>query len=81
MIVLKDRERAAAKQVFSALGGMRLGEDAFLCHCPCSLHKRGDLNPSLSVKDGPNGRLLLHCFADGDYADVVAGLKAKGLRL
>jgi hypothetical protein len=81
VIVLKDTKSATAKQVFAALGGVRLGEGAFLCHCPCSLHKRADLNPSLSVRDGRNGRLLLHCFADGDYADVVAGLKAKGLRL
>jgi hypothetical protein len=81
MIVLQNKERATAKQVFAALGGMRLGEGAFLCHCPCSLHRRGDLNPSLSVKEGLNGRLLLHCFADGKYADVVAGLNARGLRL
>jgi hypothetical protein len=79
--VLKDKERAAAKQVFAILGGVRLGEGAFLCHCPCPSHRRGDRYPSLSVKDGRQGRLLLHCFAGGDYAGIVAALRAKGIRL
>jgi hypothetical protein len=80
-IVLKDKERAAATQVFATLGGVRLGEGAFVCHCPCPSHRRGDRNPSLSVKDGRQGRLLLHCFGGDSYDDIVAALWAKGLRL
>jgi hypothetical protein len=80
MIVLKNKERATARQVFDILGGRRINRDSLICHCPCGLHAHGDRNPSLSVRDGDRGRLLLHCFAGGNYDDVVAGLRAKGLR-
>jgi hypothetical protein len=45
------------------------------------LHARGDRNPSLSVRDGDKGHLLLHCFAGGHYDDIVAALRMKGIRL
>jgi hypothetical protein len=80
MIVLKNNERATARQVFAILGGRRFGQHSFICHCPCPLHVHGDRNPSLSVSDGDHGRVLLHCFAGGDYDDLVAALRAKGLR-
>jgi hypothetical protein len=80
MIVLENKFRATATQVFALLGGRRISSHSFVCHCPCPLHARGDRNPSLSVRDGDRGQLLLHCFAGGDYEDVVAALKAKGLR-
>jgi hypothetical protein len=80
MIVLENKDRANAAQVFDILGGRRINPQSFICHCPCPLHARGDRNPSLSVRDGDKGHLLLHCFAGGDYDDVVAALRAKGLR-
>jgi hypothetical protein len=80
MIVLENKERATARQVFVALGGRRINRHSLICHCPCGLHARGDRNPSLSVRDGDGGRLLLHCFGGGDYEDIVAALRAKGLR-
>jgi putative DNA primase/helicase len=80
MIVLDNKKRATATQVFAILGGRRINPNSFICHCPCPLHAHGDRNPSLSVRDGDNGRLLLHCFAGGDYGDIVAALRAKGLR-
>jgi hypothetical protein len=79
-IVLENKERATARQVFAILGGRRINHHSFICHCPCGLHAHGDRNPSLSVRDGDRGRLLLHCFAGGNYDEVVAGLRAKGLR-
>ena len=44
---------------------------------PCPAH--ADKSPSLSVTEGEDGRLLLHCFAGCEYHDVMAalGLKAK----
>jgi hypothetical protein len=69
-----------ARDIASALGGKRKDDGNYLCRCPCPIHKHGDRNPSLSVKDGRN-RLLLYCFASGAYDEIVAGLKAKGLRL
>jgi hypothetical protein len=80
MIVLENKERATARQVFAILGGRRINYHSFICHCPCGLHAYGDRSPSLSVRDGDRGRLLLHCFAGGNYDDVVASLRAKGLR-
>jgi hypothetical protein len=78
--VSENRGRADARQVHAVLGGRRINPHSFICHCPCPLHRNGDRNPSLSVRDGDSGRLLLHCFAGGAYDDVAAGLRAKGLR-
>jgi hypothetical protein len=50
-------------------------------HCPGPMHRRGDVNPSLNVKISDRGRLLLHCFAGCDYVDIVAALRARGIRL
>jgi hypothetical protein len=51
----------------------------FQCRCPGPLHKRGDLKPSLSVKDGRKGQPLLYCFAGCDYHEIVAALTRMGL--
>ena len=72
--MLENRERVTATQVFAILGGRRIKHHSFICHCPCALHAHGDRNPSLSVRDGDSGRLLLHCFAGDSYDDVVAAL-------
>jgi hypothetical protein len=68
-----------AQEVGRALGGRRMGDGNYMCRCPCPMHKHGDRNPSLSVKDGRK-RLLLHCFAGGEYNDIVKALEARGLR-
>ena len=73
-------DNSRARDIAIVLGGRKIGDGAYLCRCPCLSHKRGDRNPSLSVRDGDGGRLLLHCFAGGNYDEVVAGLRAKGLR-
>ena len=39
----------------------------------CPAHD--DHNPSLSIKDGDNGKLLLYCHAGCDYRDIVEALK------
>jgi hypothetical protein len=80
MIVLENKERASARQVFAILGGRRINDHSFIFRCPCGLHARGDRNPSLSVRGGDGNRLLLYCFGGGDYQDIVAALRAKGLR-
>ena len=74
-------DNSRARDIAIALGGRKIGDGAYLCRCPCLSHKRGDRNPSLSVRDGAGGRLLLHCFADDSYDDVAAALRAKGIRL
>jgi hypothetical protein len=51
----------------------------YACRCPCDLHKHGDRSPSLSVKDGRDGRVLLFCHAGGNYRDVRAALVRLGV--
>jgi hypothetical protein len=72
-------DSSRARDIAIALTGMKIGDDAYLCRCPCLSHKRGDRNPSLSVRDGDSGRLLMHCFAGDSYDDIVSALRAKGL--
>jgi 5S rRNA maturation endonuclease (ribonuclease M5) len=43
----------------------------------CPAHD--DRNPSLSLKDADDGRVLVHCHAGCDQARVLAALKARGL--
>jgi putative DNA primase/helicase len=75
------KAQSIAREIALALKGQRTGADAYLCHCPGPMHRRGDVNPSLNIKVSDRGRLLLHCFAGCDYVDVVAALRAKGIRL
>ena len=39
---------------------------------PCPSHD--DRNPSLSLREGRDGRVLIKCFAGCDYKDVVGAL-------
>jgi putative DNA primase/helicase len=68
-----------AATIASALSGKRNG-DGFLCNCPVPSHgrRRGDRNPSLSLRDGERA-LLVHCFAGCDRLDVLDALRRRGL--
>jgi putative DNA primase/helicase len=68
----------SAREIAIALGGKRIGDD-WLCRCPGPLHRDGDRNPSLSVKDGFTGKPVLHCFAGCNYHDIVAALEQRGI--
>jgi hypothetical protein len=74
-----DKTMTVAENIGRALGGKRHG-DGFLCHCPVPSHgkRRGDRNPSLSVRDGDDA-LLVHCFASCDRLDVLDALRRRGL--
>lgn len=41
----------------------------------CPAHE--DKRPSLSLRDGDGGRLLLHCFAGCDYRDIIAAFELR----
>jgi hypothetical protein len=69
-----------AAQIADTLRGKRQTDGNYLCRCPGPLHRNGDRNPSLSVKDGRNGRPLFHCFAGCAYDEIVTALRARGLR-
>jgi hypothetical protein len=71
----------SARQIALALGGNGRPDTRgnFQCRCPGPLHKRGDLTPSLSVKDGRNGKPILHCFVGCSYPEMTAALTRLGL--
>lgn len=69
-----------AATIAKALRGVKNG-NGFLCRCPVPSHGkgRGDRSPSLSVSDGEDGRVLLHCFSGCDSRDVLAELRRRGI--
>jgi putative DNA primase/helicase len=67
-----------AATIARVLHGKRNGE-GFLCHCPVPSHgqRRGDRDPSLSVRDGDSA-VLVHCFGGCDRLDVLDALRRRG---
>lgn len=63
-----------ARTLTLALGGRWSGGQGTAC-CPA----HNDKNPSLSLADGSDGRLLLYCHAGCAYDDVRAALRGRGL--
>jgi uncharacterized protein (DUF927 family) len=66
-----------AFRIAEALGGVS-GPDAngnYKCCCPA----HPDENPSLSVKDGDDGQLLVHCFSGCAGPAIFAELSRRGL--
>ncbi len=61
--------------IADALGGRWHGGYG-LVFCP--VHNNTN-TPALSVSDGEDGKLLVHCFAGCDGADVLAALRARRL--
>ena len=64
-----------AEAVARALDGAQCSGDGWKARCPC----HDDDTPSLSVSDGKNGRVLVHCHAGCSQSDVIAALVALGL--
>ena len=60
--------------IVSALEGHTSGDGYLLC-CPA----HDDHNPSLSIRDDGNGKLLVHCHANCSQESVIDALKAMGL--
>jgi len=48
-----------AEAILDRLQGVRCGGRGWVARCPA----HGDRSPSLSVREGEGGRVLLHCFA------------------
>lgn len=56
----------------------KTGKDSWLACCPA----HGDKNPSMTVSEGSDGRVLAHCFSHGcGIDDIVAsvGMEVKDL--
>jgi hypothetical protein len=56
--------------VLSRLRGVRRSGDGWKALCPAH-HDKG---PSLSVREGRDGRVLIHCFANCTYRQIVEAL-------
>ena len=63
-----------AREITRALKGSWHGQYGTAC---CPVH--GDRSPSLSIRDGENGHILLHCFAGCAYEAVREALRDLGL--
>ena len=63
-----------ARTITDALGGRWSGSNG-MARCPC--HE--DRDPSLSISDGQDGKLLVNCFAGCDPVDILRALNGQGL--
>lgn len=59
--------------VLARLDGVARTGKSFKARCPAHVDK----TPSLSVKEGEGGRVLLHCFSGCEFHEVVAALGLK----
>ncbi|MHC2582663.1 hypothetical protein ACVI1J_005162 [Bradyrhizobium diazoefficiens] len=64
----------SAEDIARGLNGRQTGGQ-WMCRCPAHEDRR----PSLAVRDGDDGRVLVHCFAGCHPLDVIDALKACGL--
>jgi hypothetical protein len=69
----------SAAEVAASSRGKRQANGSYLCPCPCGLHRRGDIHPSLGVTNGQCGRPVFHCFSGGDFRDIIDALIARGV--
>jgi 5S rRNA maturation endonuclease (ribonuclease M5) len=67
---------STAAQIAAALGGKQSGS-GWIARCPC--HR--DNTPSLSISEGRDGKILLHCHAGCSFASVRAEIHRRGFTL
>jgi phage/plasmid primase-like uncharacterized protein len=65
-----------AQQIIKARGGQWFGTYG-VCRCP----SHDDARPSLSVSEGRDGRVLVHCHAGCQRVKVLADLRDHGLQV
>lgn len=63
-----------AQRITAALQGRWHGRYGVAC-CPA----HGDRKPSLSLSDGPSGRLLVNCKAGCDFLSILGALRGLGI--
>jgi hypothetical protein len=50
------------------------GPGTWLASCPTSAHQHGDRSRGLAIREGDDGRVLIHCFAGCAVDAVIAAL-------
>ena len=70
-----------AEWISAHLRGRTAGRNQFLARCPCKDHGkgRGDLNPSLSITDGDDGKPVLNCLVGCAYTAIFDNLIRLGI--
>jgi len=63
-----------AETIAKALGGRKAG-GGWMAHCPA----HDDREPSLSISEGDDGKVLVRCHAGCDQERVIAALGSRGL--
>ena len=63
-----------AETIAKALGGRKAG-GGWMAHCPA----HDDREPSLTIRDADNGKVLVRCHAGCEQAKVIATLRSRGL--
>ncbi len=58
------------EHVLARLPGVKPQAGGWIARCPA----HGDRNPSLSIREGDTGKVLLKCFAGCDYGRIIAAL-------
>jgi putative DNA primase/helicase len=67
------RPVTTAENIAKALGGRKAGS-GWMARCPA--HE--DREPSLSIAEAGNGKVLVRCHAGCEQQHVIAALKARG---
>jgi putative DNA primase/helicase len=68
------RPAMTAETIAKALGGRKAG-GGWIARCPT----HDDRDPSLSIRDADDGKVLVRCHAGCDQQKVIAALKARGI--
>ena len=63
-----------AETIAKALGGRKAG-GGWMARCPA----HDDREPSLSIRDADDGKVLVRCHAGCDQEQVIAALRSRGL--
>jgi putative DNA primase/helicase len=63
-----------AETIAKALGGRKAG-GGWMAHCPA----HDDREPSLTIRDADNGKVLVRCHAGCDQRQVIAALRSRGV--
>lgn len=71
----KPSSTIRAVEIAGALNAQRAGEGQWVAKCPA----HDDKTPSLSISDGDNGTVLVHCFAGCSQTAVIDALRLRGL--
>ena len=61
--------------ILGSLEGVKPTGRGFLARCPCPDHK--DRNPSLSISQAEDGRILVYCFANCSIQEICEALSIK----